>query len=683
MKLTNKAKKGFTLVELVVVIAVIAILAAVSVGAYFGITESAKEAQLKQEAEQVHLAMRIISLKGDENQTLKREGLVIAENGLETFEDQLSYELGWDGLEVTLTEPTEVTDKLVYLYTSSTGASNQNGDETLYVYFNYYTRAALGKKAKVNIIGGDDIGVTSSNVVLAKHPCGIHTIDVSGDHETKYECGHYACQHDESKVIAASCGTSGHYECDGLDHSPAPCDEGHYKCDGKNHERNTNDTCLSGHTYQCQCHNYTVPENSIEGVDDSKAVLTYEDDSWNFTVAGETLKSGESFGCCTKATKNFRVELYLDHYIYTTDFYLYGGIGSWSVKVNPQYKNKTSFADMKDEIFGTVVEDLSYCYSECVNLQEIPRISTNTYTLYYAFYNCKSLTSAKDLSWPKKIYRIQGIFSGCENLIYGPSEIPGRVEYLSHAFENCLALKKAPILNEGLKEIDRAFHGCKMLEGEIKIPTTVYTIAGAFWNCKNLEKIVSENDFKNIRDFEYAIYGCDKIKDFYLPEETNVSEVNCNYLYNGKKDYIPNDTYTLPNYVKYANGLFEEYKSSNNFSLTINYDSKTNCGISMILSDSTIEGTLTINLNGYPDNYNFSENGCSSMLWGVKAEKVIISGNSSLSVKALFVDTFHRNEGIYEQQYNFIIENDTENGTESLTYEDLGEKYPSIQGLIE
>ena len=38
----KRTKKGFTLVELVVVIAVIAILASVSVGAYFGITESAK-----------------------------------------------------------------------------------------------------------------------------------------------------------------------------------------------------------------------------------------------------------------------------------------------------------------------------------------------------------------------------------------------------------------------------------------------------------------------------------------------------------------------------------------------------------------------------------------------------------------------------------------------------------------
>ena len=48
MKMNKKLKKGFTLVELVVVIAVIAILAGVSVGAYFGITESANQSKADQ-----------------------------------------------------------------------------------------------------------------------------------------------------------------------------------------------------------------------------------------------------------------------------------------------------------------------------------------------------------------------------------------------------------------------------------------------------------------------------------------------------------------------------------------------------------------------------------------------------------------------------------------------------------
>lgn len=49
----NKKKKGFTLIELVVVIAVIAILAGVSVAAYFGVTDSANKSALKTIVKQV------------------------------------------------------------------------------------------------------------------------------------------------------------------------------------------------------------------------------------------------------------------------------------------------------------------------------------------------------------------------------------------------------------------------------------------------------------------------------------------------------------------------------------------------------------------------------------------------------------------------------------------------------
>jgi prepilin-type N-terminal cleavage/methylation domain-containing protein len=49
----EKAKKGFTLVELITVMAIIAVLAGVSVGAYFGITENAKNSAVKQETDQM------------------------------------------------------------------------------------------------------------------------------------------------------------------------------------------------------------------------------------------------------------------------------------------------------------------------------------------------------------------------------------------------------------------------------------------------------------------------------------------------------------------------------------------------------------------------------------------------------------------------------------------------------
>lgn len=50
MKMIKKIKKGFTLVELVVVIAIIAILSGVSVAVYVGVTNNAKKSVLTSEA---------------------------------------------------------------------------------------------------------------------------------------------------------------------------------------------------------------------------------------------------------------------------------------------------------------------------------------------------------------------------------------------------------------------------------------------------------------------------------------------------------------------------------------------------------------------------------------------------------------------------------------------------------
>ena len=81
MNFFKKTKKGFTLVELVVVIAFIAILAAVSVGAYFGVTESANNSRAEQEAKQAYTQLQTktlagLDLGGSSKVELTKDGLV-------------------------------------------------------------------------------------------------------------------------------------------------------------------------------------------------------------------------------------------------------------------------------------------------------------------------------------------------------------------------------------------------------------------------------------------------------------------------------------------------------------------------------------------------------------------------------------------------------------------------------
>ena len=102
MKLFKKAKKGFTLVELVVVIAVIAILAAVSVGAYFGVTESAKNSQAQQEGKALHTNIVLVANDpaNKSSATFSKEGLKVAAlkanntPAIDTFEEEVEAAAG-------------------------------------------------------------------------------------------------------------------------------------------------------------------------------------------------------------------------------------------------------------------------------------------------------------------------------------------------------------------------------------------------------------------------------------------------------------------------------------------------------------------------------------------------------------------------------------------------------------
>ena len=94
MNLIKKAKKGFTLIELVVVIAVIAILSAVSVVAYVGITNNAKKSAASQKASQMVTTIRAAVLASDKGYSSTAE--------LDsTLDGEEAYTINIDGKELT------------------------------------------------------------------------------------------------------------------------------------------------------------------------------------------------------------------------------------------------------------------------------------------------------------------------------------------------------------------------------------------------------------------------------------------------------------------------------------------------------------------------------------------------------------------------------------------------------
>ena len=102
MQFKKAIKKGFTLVELVVVIAVIAILAATSVGIYFGVTESAKKSNDQTVTNQMNKTLLLDETVNGKPATVTEVLSILDENGFDAtkmspFQDGAYYL--WDSKE--------------------------------------------------------------------------------------------------------------------------------------------------------------------------------------------------------------------------------------------------------------------------------------------------------------------------------------------------------------------------------------------------------------------------------------------------------------------------------------------------------------------------------------------------------------------------------------------------------
>ena len=166
MKIFKKMKKGFTLVELVVVIAVIAILAAVSVGAYFGVTESANNSRLEQEAKQAYTAIQTVALAPNDHSSLSKTGLTITD--VDGFKGALEENLGHD-IFLTFEDDYSINSMPTLYFSTETYTNQQYGSSTVYHTFEYYSHEIGNKKAVGDVTTGK-LHVSSSNAIIEETP---------------------------------------------------------------------------------------------------------------------------------------------------------------------------------------------------------------------------------------------------------------------------------------------------------------------------------------------------------------------------------------------------------------------------------------------------------------------------------------------------------------------------------
>lgn len=86
----NKKKKGFTLIELVAVVAIIGILAALLVPKIAGYIEDAKKTKVVDQARQVHMAVQTANTKND-TQIALGDSVDTVLGGGGTYDDVLKY----------------------------------------------------------------------------------------------------------------------------------------------------------------------------------------------------------------------------------------------------------------------------------------------------------------------------------------------------------------------------------------------------------------------------------------------------------------------------------------------------------------------------------------------------------------------------------------------------------------
>lgn len=149
-KLLKKARKGFTLVELVVVIAIIAILSAASVATYFGVTESARKSNVGSTASQIGQLVYLASIDGDDSDKVSTKDSKLVLLGVESSPTAEEKQANAKTVLIALLGKNDLTvtnDELTIAFASDNSVSSIT-----------YAPASYNYKAVITFDGGYSVG---------------------------------------------------------------------------------------------------------------------------------------------------------------------------------------------------------------------------------------------------------------------------------------------------------------------------------------------------------------------------------------------------------------------------------------------------------------------------------------------------------------------------------------------
>jgi prepilin-type N-terminal cleavage/methylation domain-containing protein len=123
-------RKGFTLVELAIVIAILGILAVVAIPKYQGMTDEARSAEARAQLGTARSAIAITYAKQKGVFPVLANGTLVDANGLSIFADGVmpSVDIGTSNLNTVVAGTTPATDAGGWMYDAATGRIKINSN---------------------------------------------------------------------------------------------------------------------------------------------------------------------------------------------------------------------------------------------------------------------------------------------------------------------------------------------------------------------------------------------------------------------------------------------------------------------------------------------------------------------------------------------------------------------------